>query len=255
MSRVTRIAKLLAVGCVCAAMSLAEGTKEPDVSKGAAVAMEITELAVDDSTFTLGYKIMNGTSRDVWVCSSIDSSRPFEVFLTPDRQTLVIRKRLDVPTSAIARPSDPGPGTYVRIAPGASLADSVRLAVPVNSVFVYAGPDTTEVAQTVTNLALEIGYYRADLPALIRSILAVAEKSGLTVADVPAGLLDTYFRGVRVRSTLGAFDLVNKDPYGQGWVSVAYSGQALTGEKVLRVDVNNVSIPYKGYSQAEEGVE
>ena len=251
MSRVRRIAKLLAIGCVCAAMSLAEGTKEPAVSNGAAVAMEITELAVSDSTLTLSYNIMNGTDLDAWVCTSIDSSRPFEVFLTPDRQTLVIRKRLDVPTSAIWRPSGPGPGTYVRIAPGASLADSVRIAVPVNPVFVYAGPDRTEVAQTVTGLALEIGYYRADFPALIRNILAVAEKSGLTVADVPGGLLDTYFRGLRVRSTLGGFDLVNKDPYGQGRVSVAYSQQALTDEKVLRVDVNNVSIPYKGYSERE----
>jgi len=230
-------------------MSLAEGTKESDVSKGAAVAMEITELAVNGSTFTLGYKIVNGTDNDAWVCSGIDSSRPFEVFLTPDRQTLVIRKRLDVPASVIWRPPGPGPGTYVRIAPGASLADSVRLAVPVNSVFVYATPDRTELAQTATALALEIGYYSGDLPAVIHSILAVAEKSGLTVADVPGSLLDTYFRGLRVRSTLGGFDLVNKDPYGQGWVSVAYSGQALTDEKVLRVNLANVSIPYEGYSQ------
>jgi hypothetical protein len=233
-------------------MSLAEGTKEPDMSKGAAMAMEITELNINDSTLTLGYKIRNGTDYDAWVCSSIDSSRPFEVFLTPDKQTLVVRKRLDVPTLAMWRPPGPGPGTYVRIAPGASLADSVRIAVPVSPVFVYACPDRTEVAQTVTALALEIGYYNADLPAIIRTIIAVAEKSGLTVLDVPDGLLDTYFRGLRVRSLLGNFDLVNKDPYGQGRISVAYTQQALTDEKVLRVNINNVSIPYKGYSQTAD---
>jgi hypothetical protein len=252
MDAARRILKVLAICCLCNMASHAQPTGTvggPDDGEGLGVTMEIMELTVSDSTLTLSYNIMNGTDYDAWVCSSIDSSRPFEVFLTPDRQTLVIRKRLDVPTSAVWRPSGPGPGTYVRIAPGASLADSVRVAVPVNPVFVYAGPDTTEVAQTVTGLALEIGYYSADLPAVIRSILAVAEKSGLTVADVPGGLLDTYFRGLRVQSTLGGFDLMNTDPYGQGRVSVAYSQQALTDEKVLRADVNNVAIPYKGYSQ------
>jgi hypothetical protein len=248
MNRVRRIAKLLAICCVCAVMSLAEGTKEPDMSKGAGVAMEIAELDVNDSTLTLSYKIINGTDRDAWVCSSVDSFAPFEVFLTSDKQTLLIRKRLDVPTAAMWRP--PGPvGTYVRIAPGASLADSVRIAVPVGPVFQYASPDTTAVAQTVTGLALEIGYYDADLPATIRSIIAVAEKSGLTVRDVPGSLLDTYFRGLRVRGALGDFDLMNENPYDQGYVRLTYSGQAFTGEKILRVDVNNVSIPYEGYSQ------
>ncbi len=98
-------------------------------------------------------------------------------------------------------------------------------------------------------LAVEIGYYDADLPLIIRSIIAVAEKSGLAIRDVPPGLLDTYFRGVGVRALLGDFDRVNKDPYGQGWVSIRYTQQALTDEKVLRVDVNNISIPYKGYSE------
>jgi len=229
-------------------MSLAEGTKEPDVSKGAGVAMEIAELDVNDSTLTLSYKIVNGTDRDAWVCSSVASFAPFEVFLTSDKQTLLIRKRLDVPTASIWRP--PGPvGTYVRIAPGASLADSVQTAVPVSPRFLYASPDTTDLAQIVTHLALEIGYYDTDLPATIRSIIAVAEKSGLTVSDVPGSLLDTYFRGLRVRGALGDFDRVNEDPYGQGHISIAYSRQALTDEKVLRVNLNNVAIPYTGYSQ------
>ena len=214
----------------------------------AAVAMEITELDVNDSTLTLGYKIVNGTDRDAWVCSSAASSEPFEVFLTSDKQTLLIRKRLDVPTNAIWGLGPPA-GTYVRIAPGASLADSVRIAVPVSPRFLYVSPDTTELAQTVTRLALEIGYYDADLPGIIRDIIAAAEKSGLTIWDVPPSLLDTYFRGLRLRVVLGDFDLVNKDPYGQGRVSIRYSGRALTDEKVLRVDVNNVSIPYKGYSE------
>jgi hypothetical protein len=98
----------------------------------------------------------------------------------------------------------------------------------------------------VGRLALEIGYYNEDLPALIHSILGVAKKSGLTSADVPAKVLDTYFRGLKVQDVLGGFDQMNPDPYGRGYVNILFSGQALTDENVLRVDVNNLSIPYKG---------
>lgn len=249
MKTVERIAKLLVICCACTVLSPAENTEGPDMREPAGVTIEITELDVNDSTLTLSYNITNGTARDAWVCSSIGFSEPFEVFLTPDKQTLLIRKRLDVPTTAMWRP--PGPvGTYVRIAPGASFADLMRIAVPVNPRFLYASPDRTELAQTVTGLALEIGYYDADLPLMIRSIIAAAEKSGLTVLDVPGSLLDTYFRGLRVRGALGDFDRVNEDPYGQGSVLVRYSGQALTDEKVLRVDVNDVSIPYEGAGAA-----
>jgi hypothetical protein len=254
MNAAGRILKVLAVCCLCNMASHAQpaGTgSSPELSQASGVTMEITELDVNDSTLTLSYNIVNGTDRDAWVCSSSASFEPFEVFLTSEKQTLLIRKRLDVPSTAMWRP--PGPvGTYVRIAPGASLADSVRIAVPVSPRFLYASRDTTALARTVTRLALEIGYYDADLPLIIRNIIAVADKSGLAIHDVPWGILDTYFRGVRVRAVLGDFDSVNKDPYGQGRVSIRYSGQALTDEKVLRVDVNNVSIPYKGYSEQEE---
>jgi len=235
----------------------------------AAVAMEITELDVNDSTLTLSYNITNGTDRDAWVCSriasyrigtdrgvplysSITSSVPFEVYLTSDKPTLLIRKRLDVPTTMMWDPGPPA-GTYVRIAPGASLVDSVRIAVPVSPRLIYASREATLLAQTATRLALEIGYYDRDLPAMIRSIIAVAEKSGLAINDVPWDILNTYFRGVAVQALLRDFDRENTDPYGQGQVLIRYTSQALTGEKVLRVDVNGVSIPYRGYSEGLAG--
>lgn len=248
MNTVKRTARLLAICCVCTVLSPADEAEEPDMSEPARVILKITDLDINESTLTLSYTIINETDRDAWICSSIAASpKPFEVFLTSDKRTLLIRKRLDVPTTAIWRP--PGPvGTYVHIAPGASLADCVQIGVPVSPRFLYATLDRTELAQTVTtDLALEIGYYDADLPGIIREIIAVAEKSGLTIGDVPGSILDTYFRGLRVRGVFADFDLVNKDPYGQGWVSIPYSRQALTDEKVLRVDVNNVSIAYEGY--------
>ena len=221
------------------------------MSKDTGVTMEILDLDVNESTLALSYNIRNGTNRDAWVCNSIGSV-PFEVFLTSDKQTFLIRKRLDVSSNTIWRGPSPV-GTYARIAPGVALTESVQVALPASPTFLYASRGATEVAQTVTCLALEIGYYDEDLPALIHGIIGVAEKSGLTSQDVPPNILDTYFRGLRVRGVLGNFDRVNKDPYGEGCVYIAYSGQALTDEKVLRVDVNNISISYKGYSERVAG--
>jgi len=247
MNAARKIARLLAVCCVCAVVSPArEEATGLDTIKADAVTMEITALDVNDSTLALSYNIRNGTDREAWVCSK--SGRiPCEVFLTSDQQTLLIRKRLDVPSRNKWRLEPVG--TYVRIAPGASLAESVQIALPVNPAVLYANEYATESAQPVRRLALEIGYYDEDLPALIHSICAVADESGLTTQDVPSNVLDTYFRGLLVRVALASFDRVNPDPYGQGYVYIPYSWRALTGEKILRVDVNDVSIAYKGYSE------
>ena len=98
MNAARRIAKLLAICCVCTVLSPAEDAKGPDMSKNAAVTMEITKLEVNDSTLALSYNIRNGTDREAWVCSEVGSI-PFEAFLTSDKQTLLIRKRLDVPSN------------------------------------------------------------------------------------------------------------------------------------------------------------
>ena len=244
MNTVRKIAQFLAVWCICTVVSPAEEAAEPKASEDVGVTIEITEFHVSDSTLALSYNISNGTDREAWVCTKIGRI-PFEVFLTSDKQTLLIRKRLDVPCSARWRKAPVG--TYVCIPPGSSLAESVQIALPASPTFLYAASDREASVQAAArHLALEIGYYNEDLPALIHSIFAVADMSRLTSRDVPPEILDTYFRGLRVRGVLGSFDQMNPDPYGQGFVYIEYSGQALTGEKILRVDVNDISIPYEG---------
>jgi hypothetical protein len=246
MDAARRVLKVLAICCLCNMASHAQPTGAvggPDDGDGLGVAIEIAELDVNDSTLTLSYNIINGSDRDAWVCTRV-GSLPFEVFLASDKQTLVIRKRLDVPRTQIWD-SPLQIGEYVRVAAGASLPESVQIAVPVTPSVIHAVASAPESRQPVRRLALEIGYYDEDLPASIHSILAVAVKSGLMPADVPDNILDTYFRGVRLRVALESFDRLNKDPYAEGRVKILYNDQALTGEKVLRVDVNDVSIPYK----------
>jgi hypothetical protein len=250
MSAIQKLTKLAAIGCLCTVILRAgdtEGARGFNMNEGATVTMQVTHLDANDSSLTLSYSIRNETSHEVWVCDKIGPS-VFEVFLTPDKQTLLIRKRLDLPSSTMWRGSIPV-GRYVRIASGESLAKSVQISLPVSPRIQYTADYATESAQGVGRLALEIGYYNEDLPALIHSVIAVAKTSGLTSADVPVEILDTYFRGLRVRGVLGSFDQMNPDPYGKGYIDVLYSSQALTGEKVLRVDINDLSISYQGESR------
>jgi hypothetical protein len=242
MNATKRMMKLLAVISICAVICPTEGAKEPGMRRDAGLTIEITKLEVDTSSLALSWSIRNGSDRDAWVCTMVGSI-PFEVFLASDKKTLVIRKRLDVPRTQIWD-SPLQIGEYVRVAAGASLPESVQIAVPVTPSVIHAVASAPESRQPVRRLALEIGYYDEDLPALIRSIVAVAVKSGLMPADVPDNILDTYFRGVRLRVALESFDRMNKDPYAEGRVKILYNDQALTGEKVLRVDVNDVFIPY-----------
>ncbi len=243
MSHMRQVAKLLALSCICVVASLARETTEPAMSTAGGITIDITEVDVNDSTLTLSYDIKNDSDHEAWICS--ESGPPFEVFLALDTQTLVIRKRMDVPDNSIRDRGTPV-GTYVRIVPGACLTESVRITLPVAPSITYSAEKTTEVTQTVERLALEIGYYDEDLPAMIHTICAIADTCSIPSGTFPSETVNTYFRGVVIRGSLGSyFDRLNPDPYGTGRVRIVYSQHGLI-EKILRADVNDVSIPYKG---------
>jgi hypothetical protein len=240
-----RLMQVLVICCACSVVSHTEragGVNGPDNTKETGVTIELTKLEVTGSSVGLSYDIRNGSEHDVWVCSKV-SSIPFEAYLTHDEQTLLIRKRLEVPCDKIWR-GTPTAGTYIRLSPGAAQPESLRLDLPVTPKSVYATVDAAEVAQTVQRLALEIGYYDGDLPALVRSIFEVADKFSPESWNLDPNLREVYFRGLAVRSALSGFDVINKDPYGSGRVYVEYSHRALTGERVLRMEINGVAIPY-----------
>jgi hypothetical protein len=125
--------------------------------------------------------------------------------------------------------------------------------MPVTQQSIYAS-EAVEVPQTVRRLAVEIGYYDEDLPALVRSIFDVADKFTGESWKVDPSMERMYFRGFTVRRALAAYDVINKDPYGEGRVRIDYSHQALTGEKVLRMEIDGVAIPCGG-TQREGGDE
>jgi hypothetical protein len=258
MNATRRILKVLAICCLCNMASHAQPADPVNSSaenKGSAATIELTKLEVTDSSLALSYKIENGSTHEVWVCSEVVRARiPFEMFLTHDRQTLLIRKRLAVPCYAVwHRPPDPG--MYVRISPGAAQPESVRIDLPASPTFFYASQTREGTAQTVRRLVLEIGYYDEDLPALVHSICAVADQFSadgwkLYTSQVDPNMWHAYFRGLSVGSALSDFDVVNKDPASKGYVYVNYSYEALA-EKVLRMEINGVAIPYSGRIEFE----
>lgn len=248
MRTVTRMMKILAICCVCNLASHAQQAKEGNASddgKAAGVTIELAKLEVTDSSLELSYRIRNGCDHDVWVCNEVHPSVPFEIYLTDDQQTLLMRKRLDVPCDWVwHRP--PPPGTYIRLSPGAAQPESLLLGLPVTSHTVYAGGSVDAAAQTVRRLALEIGYYDQDLPALVRGIFAVAERFSPDARNLDPNIVRTYFPGLLVRSSLAHFDLFNTDAYDAGRVYMECSYETL-GEKVLRLEIQDVAIPYGIY--------
>ncbi|MDI6450231.1 hypothetical protein [Anaerobaca lacustris] len=241
-----RIMAVMCLCCVCSMDSDVEHDPETDaldIGKETGVTIELTKLEMTDSFLDVVYKISNSSDHDIWVCSEI-SSVPFEVFLACDMQTLLIRKRLDIPSDVVWR-TPPAAGTYICLSPGGEQIESLRTSLPVTPRFFYAAADT-RVEKTVGRVAVEVGFYDHDLPALIRSIFEVADKFDLDARYLHPDIQKLYFRGLSVRRALVEFDLLNIDPYGEGRVRIDYSYQALTGEKVLRMEITGVAIPYAG---------
>ena len=231
------------------AEEFASGTGQPNAPYQTAVTIELTKLDVNDTNLELQYKIKNGTDHDVWICDNVNKiANPFEVFLAKDAQTLVLRKRLDVPSSIIwhTQPT----GLYVRLGPGEDLLESLSLNLPVQSSFVFASAGRTRVTQNARCLTLEIGFYDEDLPGLILSIIQEANKFSDLSCVAPTAMTKEYFRGLLVRTRMGNLPNII-EAHSKGHVFIDYSWQSLTGEKVLRIVVDGVSIPYEGAVQIE----
>ncbi|MBN2183610.1 MAG: hypothetical protein JW715_17005 [Sedimentisphaerales bacterium] len=228
-----------------------EPADSQDVEESA-VSMELTHFEITDANLELAWKIKNNTDHDVWVCDSVKVDRPkYEVFLNADLRTLQIRRRLDVPPPSHTWRYGPPTGRYVRLLPGEDMTESLVRDLPVESTILYASR-SAEVTTNAACIALEIGYYDEDLPALVRSIIQEAEKFSGTF-NAHFTIMNDYFRGLVVKGTLGSledFDSFNKDPYNDGKVWIRYSSQALTGEKVLKINIDGVSIPYEGGVQS-----
>lgn len=119
------------------ATDFASGTGEPNDLIEQAVTIELTKFDVNETKLKLQWKIKNDSDHDVWICASVfeHTGTDFEAYTDNDTQTLVVRRRLDVPATIMW---DVHPyGKYIRLSPGEKRIESVSLSLPVRLRRVY----------------------------------------------------------------------------------------------------------------------
>ncbi len=227
----------------------AESVDDPNNEEEKIVTIELTKLDVNDTTLELSYKIKNNTDHEVWICDDVDfylTSIDFEVYLSEDEQTLLIRRRFDVPTD-IEWGSWPR-GHYVLLRSGQERTESLSLEVPVHSRRQFAhGLAASDHAR---RLVLEIGFYNEDLPGMIREILEMAEKlncARLEPSEYRTAFFIRYFKGIWIAHLFGGLSGFEEYTYKEGSeeITIPYTRQNLNGEQVLRIEVDGVHIPYE----------
>jgi len=119
---------------------LSETFAQPEFTSGAnnkvdAPTIKIIKLDINDKTLELSYEIRNDSQQNVWLCDSVSVNYNFEVYPDEDGQTLIIRKRLGVPSLTFwqVQPS----GKYIRLRPGQKRIESLFLTVPINCIYKY----------------------------------------------------------------------------------------------------------------------
>jgi len=126
----------------CILSSISQKATFGDVSaneQNSDVSITITKFHVNDQTVELSWKIANNTDHDVWICDdvSVYEKLDFEVYLSEDEQSLLIRRRLDVPTDVVW--TQVPDGRYVLLRSGQERTESVSLDVPVTPRLMFAG--------------------------------------------------------------------------------------------------------------------
>jgi hypothetical protein len=233
-----------------------------DAGEAPAVKIALTKFAVSDAALELSWRIRNDTDHDVWICDRLFTGIPSEVESIPgeDGKTVLLRRRFDLPRQGVTWEHEPR-GYYVRLRPGQEKAESYSLPVPVPHYPVF-GPLYAHGA-CADRLTLEIGYYDEDLSYLILAVVDVAEKlscddsASMQGWDSNArGLVDRFFPGWRIARVFANQSFAyfrDSVTSGSDEIVLPHMGQALRGEKVVRVTVDGVSIPYEGGASPGEG--
>ncbi len=249
MSRLVRLVVGISLCVGLAEYSIAEcRDRMADANDVPRATLIVTRLDVTDSTFDVCYRFRNGTEDDIWLCDNVNvtGGSSFETYLSEDGSTLFLRKRHDVPTAIVWYA--PPTARYTRVRPGQDRTGIMSFTLPVTPRTTFADLRYTEGVVDARRVVLQVGFYRGDLPAMIRGILTQVERLGcsnLECDDDDLPIWERYFPGLLIRQYLGGlsgFDESNRDVGDE--VLVPYTYRALSGERFLQVVVDGVAIPY-----------
>lgn len=180
----------------------------PDQNDVDSIVIALTHLDVNDQTLELSYKIKNDSNQDIWVCDGVGwVEDEFEVYLEDD-QTLLIRRRLDVPTFVVYYiwPE----GQYSRLRAGEERAKSLSINLPVHHHWMFIPRLEKQGVIYARRLVVEIGYHTKDLAQIILDLK-------------------------------GSDD----DPNLYNEAEISYLHSANEGEHVLRITVDGVLVTYE----------
>jgi len=219
---------------LCILLSIGKQVKSDDDADVPTIS--VTKLDISDKALRISYEIKNTSKQDIWICDSVSLGYNFEVFPHDDGQTLIVRKRLDIPYTAFwqVQPF----GKYIRLHRGEKRIESLLLSVPVSCVYQYEPEPRKRSGRVVDakRLSIEIGYYVGDLPEFFSEIIKETEKTDIDKSI----LLKVWFGGL-----VGFND--KNEVLGQRdeEILIPYTDQMLRGERALRIIKDDLRIPYK----------
>lgn len=211
------------------------------------VTIALTRFDVNDAAFELHYTITNNSEDDVWLCDNlyVGGPSPSELFWD-EGQTLVLRRRFSVNTNVMV--FAPPTGRYVRLGSGETRPESISFSLPAGPQVVYADDVPTPGRIQLRRFAIEIGYYREDLPGLVRAILLAAARFHPAGDTLDGAIVASYFSGLLVEGPMGGlegFEASNRNADLSKEVFISYTFGALKGEQCARLVVDGVAIPYE----------
>jgi hypothetical protein len=235
MNRYTILITALAVFILLTAPAGADAEPK-DNGKADDMKLVVTSLDVNDTALKLICEIRNNCSQDVWICVSVNENAgfDFEAYADNDTQTLVIRRRLDVPSTIMW---DVSPyGKYIRLRPGEKRVESVSLSLPVRSRRVYIASQGKKLIEFITHVTIEIGYYVGDLPKMFINMLTEMEKTDI----------DKFVGFTMVCGDVLGFNRMNEwfKKRREDEILIPYTRQEFKGEEVLRIVIDDIKIPY-----------
>lgn len=225
-------------------------TNEPTLSETepAEITTVLTKFDVIDTNLKMYYKIINNTDHDVWICDNY-----VDTFMETDNKTLVIRTRYNLSNEGIIWEFPFPRFRYSRLSPGNEKNESISLSFPVKPHALFK--TSRGNAESAQRLAVEIGYYDEDLRKLILDIVEMAEKLNCDGSAIspwePNSTLGLYYRFFGGMEIAGFFNSEGSTYFRDSVTSdsdeiiAPYLKQTLHGEKVLRIEIDNVSIPYE----------
>ncbi len=211
------------------------------------VKIAIGSFKLNNEKLEIRYQIQNNSNKNIWICEDIDinNSRDFEVFLLEDVQTLMIRRRLDVPS--IFRES-PTIGSYVRLHPSQTRSESLSVNIPVYpcAVFSVAGMKERDNFQ---NLILEIGYYNEDFPQKINSIINEVEKVEYESGPIPIIKIDDL--GIRIDYFTAELFKTHNDNINNAidHIKIPYTYDVIKGGQSVKLKIEGLDIPFIGFQE------